>query len=476
MDGKRKKRRPQVRGNTKKPVKNTRKTPREEVVRAPVQEVVYTAPDPISRKRLILSVVTMASIVLALFLACTVFFKVEKINVSGNVKYDEWTIFEASGIEKGDSLLTFGKGKACARIAQSLPYVKIVRIGITLPNTVNIYVEELDVVYAAQDTKDGWWLLTSGGRVVEKTSASVAKGKTKLQGFRIENPVVGEGAKAYEPKVEAGEETHKPVTVTNAERLDAALLIVSELERREVLGQVSSVNVADLGNIVLWYGKTYDVRLGDRGQLEEKLGMMVQTIRSREAAGNNQGGVLDISFELYPSAVGFQPFDLKEEDADCAMQDTNESWWLLTADGQVVKKTSASLAKEKLLLEGIVLQGPVVGQGAQVFEEEVTEGDEEPVISNQERLNVGLYIVAQLDQRGVLSRIASVNVTDMEGIVMWYGETYEIHLGNAEQLDTKLQLMCEAITDRENSGNTQAGILDITLQINPDAALFQPFE
>ena len=94
-----------------------------------------------------------------------------------------------------------------------------------------------------------------------------------------------------------------------------------------------------------------------KGQLEEKLGMMVQTIRSREAAGNNQGGVLDISFELYPSAVGFQPFDLKEEDADCAMQDTNESWWLLTADGQVVKKTSASLAKEKLLLEGTCSSG-----------------------------------------------------------------------------------------------------------------------
>lgn len=306
MDQKRKHKRPT--GGTREPAKKVRPENREEPVRAPAQEVVYTAPDPISRKKLIIGVATVASVVLALFLACTVFFRVENIKVSGNVKYDEWTVFEASGIEKGDSLLTFGKGKACARIAQNLPYVKIVRIGITLPNTVNIYIEELDVVYAAQDANDGWWLLTSGGRVVEKTSASAAKSKTLLEGFRIQSPVVGEIAKATEAEPEEGGE-EQPVTVTNQDRLDAALSMVSELERQGVIGQVSSVSVEDLGNIVLWYGTTYQVKLGDSGQMEKKLGLMCETIRVRESAGSTQGGILDISFEIYPGAVGFQPFE-----------------------------------------------------------------------------------------------------------------------------------------------------------------------
>lgn len=307
MDQKRKRRRPA--GSARRPVKKYRPENREEPVRAPAQEVVYTAPDPISRKKLIIGIATVASVVLALFLACTVFFRVENIKVSGNAKYDEWTVYEASGIEKGDSLLTFGKGKACAKIAQNLPYVKIVRIGITLPNTVNIYIEELDVVYAAQDAKEGWWLLTSGGRVVEKTSAAVAKSKTVLEGFRIQSPVVGEGAKAVEAEPETDDGEEKPVTVTNQDRLDAALSIVSELERRGVLGQVSSVNVENMGNIVLWYGKTYQVKLGDAGQMEKKLGLMCESIRVRESAGSSQGGILDISFEIYPDAVGYQAFE-----------------------------------------------------------------------------------------------------------------------------------------------------------------------
>ena len=306
MDQKRKRRRPGA--AARRPAKKPRPQYREEPVRAPSQEVVYTAPDPISRKKLILGIATVASVVLALFLACTVFFKVENIKVSDNVKYDEWTVFEASGIQKGDSLLTFGKGKACAKIAQNLPYVKIVRVGITLPNTVNIYIEELDVVYAAQDSEDAWWLLTSDGRVVEKTSASVAGGKTKLEGFRLQSPVVGEDAKAAEVESEQNQED-QPVTVTNQDRLNTALSIVTELERRGVLGHVASVNVEDMGAIVLWYGKTYEVKLGDAGQMEKKVGLMCETIRTRESAGITQGGILDITFEIYPGAVGFRAFE-----------------------------------------------------------------------------------------------------------------------------------------------------------------------
>ena len=476
MDQKRKRRRPPTRG-VRRPVKKTRPENKTETVRVPAQEVVYTAPDPISRKKLILGLATVASIVLALFLACTVFFKVENIQVSGNFKYDEWTVFEASGIEKGDSLLTFGKGKACAKIVQSLPYVKIVRIGITLPNTVNIYIEELDVVYAAQDTKDGWWLMTSGGRVVEKTSASVANGKSKLEGFRIQSPEVGKDSKAAEPAVDPDHD--KPVTVTAQDRMDMALTIVTELERMGILGQVTSVNVQDLGKLRLQYGSTYQVELGDASQMEKKLKMMVSAIRSREAAGNTQKGILDITFEIYTDAVGFKPFDLSEEDAVCAAQDSGYDWWLLAANGQVVKKTSASMANSKIKIKGVLLQSPVVGQGAKPAADEPETGDGEDEmepVTNQQRLDMALSMVAELELRGVLAEIASINVENMADIILWYGETYEVKLGDGSQLEKKLEMMCQDIGNRGNEGNTQGGVLDITFESFPDGVGFQPFE
>jgi cell division protein FtsQ len=312
MEDKRK-RRPGARSQTRRPVNKPRaekKPEQTEVKRVPAQEVVYTAPEPLNRKRLILSVATVAAVVLALFMGCSVFFKVENVVISGNIKYDAWTVREASGIEKGTSLLTLGKAEACGRITEALPYVKIVRIGVTLPNTVNIYIEELDVVYAAQDSKDNWWLLTSEGRVVEKTSASHAQKQTLLKGFRLEAPVVGETAKAQEISPDATDENGEQVivTITNQDRLNTALSIVSELERKGILGDAASVDVTDMGKIELWYGTAYRVELGNAGSMEKKIGLMCGTIQRHDKEGSYQSGILDITFEIYPDAVGYEPF------------------------------------------------------------------------------------------------------------------------------------------------------------------------
>ena len=311
MENKRKRRpagRPSAKRPTgKRPVEN-REHPAEPK-RVPAQEVVYTAPEPMNRRKLILQVATLAAVVLALFMGCSVFFKVENVVVSGNAKYDAWTVREASGIEKGESLLTLAKAKACGKITKALPYVKIVRIGITLPNTVNIYIEELDVVYAAQDSKDGWWLMTSGGRVVEETSASIAKTKTVLMGFKLDQPVVNEQAKAveFDPEDLADGETAPVITITNQDRLETALSIVTELERRGILGKATSLDVTDMGNIEMWYGKAYQVKLGDPGKMENKIDLMCGTIRRHEQEGSYQSGILDITFEIYPGAVGYEP-------------------------------------------------------------------------------------------------------------------------------------------------------------------------
>lgn len=313
MEDKRKKRRPAARPQNRPPVnkpREERKPEQTEAKRPPAQEVVYTAPEPLNRKKLILRIATVAAVVLALFMGCSVFFKVENVVISGNVKYDAWTVREASGIEKGESLLTLGKAEACGRITEALPYVKIVRIGVTLPNTVNIYIEELDVVYAAEDSKGGWWLLTSEGRVVEKTSASYAKKQTVLKGFKLDTPVVGETAKALEETPEATDESGEEVivTITNQDRLDTALSIVMELERKGILGDASSVDVTDMANIELWYGTFYQVKLGNAGSMEKKIGLMCGTIQRHDKEGSYQSGILDITFEIYPDAVGYEPF------------------------------------------------------------------------------------------------------------------------------------------------------------------------
>ena len=100
------------------------------------------------------SLVVAVIVVLALVLGMSIFFKVDadKIQVSGTEKYTAWQIREASGIKDGENLLSISEPKISSNIEAALPYVNKVRVGIKLPDTVKIEIEELDVVYAIESS------------------------------------------------------------------------------------------------------------------------------------------------------------------------------------------------------------------------------------------------------------------------------------------------------------------------------------
>lgn len=287
-----------------------RKRPRNDVEprRSAAPEVVYTPPEPLDRKKLILRLATVAAVVLALFMGFSIFFRVDQIVVTGTNKYSAWAVREASGIEEGESLLAFGKAKAAGKITGALPYVKSVRIGVTLPGTVNIFIQELEVVYSVQDEAGNWWLMSSDGRLVEQTSQTKAKNNTILKGFTLLKPVVGEQAVAVEADPDAtNADGETPViTVTNQKRLETALTILNRLEFNGILGKAASLDVTDMGNIQLWYGSQYQVLLGDEGLIEEKIDDMSAAIKQM---GSHQSGILDITYTVEPEGIRCLPFE-----------------------------------------------------------------------------------------------------------------------------------------------------------------------
>lgn len=288
-------------------IKETKRTrpPQKKPQTRPMPEVTYTPPAPINRKKLTIRLLTVFAAALALFLGCTVFFRVKDVVVSGTDRYTAWSVREASGIEEGSSLLAFGKTRAAGRIMENLRYIKSVRIGVTLPDTVNIHIQELEVVYGVQDTADDWWLVSCDGRVVEHTNESKARSTTVLKGFRLEQPAAGESAVAQEPEEDTSD---VPVLVTNQERLEAALSVVTQLERNEILGEAASVDVTDPSNIQLWYKDDYQVMLGDPDRMDEKIMMMNRVIQQHEQEGGYQSGVLDITLTSTSDGVEYTPF------------------------------------------------------------------------------------------------------------------------------------------------------------------------
>lgn len=285
--------------------------------KAPMQPVIYTQPKVFNRTRLIVQLLSIVAVVAAMVLCLSIFFRVEVVTVSGNKAYSSWNVKEASGIEDGDYLLTFNKSRACAKIKAALPYVDTVRIGIKLPNTVNIVIEEIDVVYAIQDIDGIWWLMTSGGRIMEQTDAAGAADHTKVLGVKLNEPEKDAQAAAFQPLNQAPQTTDPtnpqdetsaptPLIVTEQQKLNAALNILQALELNEVVGEAASVDVSDLSRIILWYGTRYQVNLGDTGNMDYKIACLKYTVSS---LSDYDSGELDISFTTWPDKVTYTPFE-----------------------------------------------------------------------------------------------------------------------------------------------------------------------
>ena len=269
-----------------------------------VPEVVYTPAPAMSRRKLLLRLLTVVAVVIALLFGMAVFFRVdvEKTTVSGNNKYTAWEILQASGIEDGEGLLSLSRIAACGKIITALPYVKDVRIGISLPDTVRIYVQELPVTYACQSETGTWWLLSSEGKLVEQIDATSASNYTVLRGFVLASAHQGGTAQALETSgggtAPEGEST--VITVTNAHRLSVALEILQALESCGSIGQVSNLDLSGTGEITMLYGSRFEILLGDDSRLPYKIRFMTQAIAQM---AEYQSGVLDVSFRLREEAI-----------------------------------------------------------------------------------------------------------------------------------------------------------------------------
>lgn len=268
----------------------------------PAPEVVYTQPEHFNKARFLVRLLTVVAVVIAITFGMSIFFKVDNITVTGGEKYTAWEVAEASGIKDGENLLGLNKAKISGRIMAALPYVSSVRIGIKLPDTVNIEIVEREVVYSVAADDESWWLIACDGTVVENIAASVSGEYTKIKGVTLKSPQVGKSAVAAEPEAS---DTETPVTVFGSQRLSAVVSILQELEANGILGQMVSVDVSDMDDIELWYGQRYQVLLGDSNRLGEKIRYMKQMINQ---LGDYQTGIIDVSFTTWPDEGRFAEF------------------------------------------------------------------------------------------------------------------------------------------------------------------------
>ena len=159
---------------------------------------------------------------------------------------------------------------------------------------------------------------------------------------------------------------------------------------------------------------------------------------------------------------------IEEAPTAYAMQDTAGAWWLITANGNVVEAADSAVAGQYTAIQGITLQNPVVGAAAVAAEAE----PDGAAITGADRLRAALLIVQAMEKNELLGVAASVDVSNLQALQLWYGSRFQVKLGNSDNMEYKMAALKSAVAEMTEY---QTGILDISFTTFPDSVGYMPF-
>lgn len=217
------------------------------------------------------TVVTIA----ALLCAATVFFRVGEIKVTGTSPYSDTEIIQATGIQTGGSLIFFEKNRAIRQLFAACPYLETVRIHRQYPDTLEIIVTQSTPVAVIESGGAGY-ILSSTGKILQKTWQPERAGLCVVTGAELESPVVGKNAKF------SSEETQKPL-----------ILALNTFLEDDILKEIGTVCLEELYDISFTYTERFTVKIGTTDDLERKLRYMHTLIN--EKISSTATGTIDVS-------------------------------------------------------------------------------------------------------------------------------------------------------------------------------------
>ena len=230
----------------------------------------------------VLSILLVAA---AVVVACVVFFRVNSIEVAGNVRYTASEIIEASGIQMGDNLIALPRSRISAAIRRQLPYVENVSLRKALPDGVVLRVTER-VAAASVDSAEGRWLISSQGKLLEPDSGTIQA--IQITGLTAVGPYAGGMIQAAE-----GEE--------NTLSYVKELLVV--LENRGHLGECTALDCSAATYLTLKLG-IYQLKLPRGGDYDYYIRLTESALDSGKIP-EGQGGTLDLT--VVEGKAYFQP-------------------------------------------------------------------------------------------------------------------------------------------------------------------------
>lgn len=231
------------------------------------------------RFNLLYSIVARILMVIAVVVGTLVFFRVDTVVVSGNERYAEAEIVEASGIDLNDSLFLMNKFSVQSTLPRVLPYISEVEIRRTLPGTVNITVEECEPV-AAVRISNGYWYIDAAGKLLEMKEQN--EGLIEVTGISLLAPTAG---------------TQLSVDTAYRLKLNALVGLLTALEEQGLLESASSIDLSEGSYLLMEYTDKYTVKIPYGSDYDYKLRAMQGIVDSLAEQNDEENGMIDLTLE-----------------------------------------------------------------------------------------------------------------------------------------------------------------------------------
>lgn len=222
----------------------------------------------------LLGILTAAAAVVA---AVTLFFRMDHIVVSGNERYSEQEILEASGLELGGNLYFLNKFDVKEAIFAHLPYVEEVRINRKLPDTLLVEVRECKAA-AGVLCGDEAWLISDQGKLLEKTQQPPA-GCPLVTGATLIEPAAGQ-------RMDFGEHAEY--------RGGVVLSLLRTADEKHMRADIGVIDISDEAALSFTYFGRFTVRFPWTADIAYKLESLETVVDYLE---DNETGRIDLMTE-----------------------------------------------------------------------------------------------------------------------------------------------------------------------------------
>lgn len=214
-------------------------------------------------------------VAIGVFISIMVFFKVDKLEVTGKTIYSNEQIISISGIKKGQNLLGINKKAAVLALCNKLPYIKSADIELQPLSTVIINTMQDEPFGIAQNNKQ-FIIFDKNMKVLELRQDNNKSNLTVIKGLNIKSCEIGKSLQAASGQLKILTDFYNAVDENKFDK-----------------SKIDSFDITDDYQLIIRYDHRIDILIGTETNVDFKLKMAKYLLTNN--IGKTEKGELDVS-------------------------------------------------------------------------------------------------------------------------------------------------------------------------------------